>query len=135
MDNFSLSSSRYIKNPLQSLKLCKGFRIVTACVSAEHAGYYLGILFVSAVTFVALYLASSSDYLVSILNPPCRPTGWILLFSMIEIEAAILVELLAFLCSLSRFSVIGVKLAVQMNVLGLFTAADKVGVLLHGMFF
>ena len=54
---------------------------------------------------------------------------------MVDVEAAILVELLAFLSSLSRFSVVGVKLVMQMYVLGLIAAADKICVLLQGVSF
>ena len=56
-----------------------------------------------------------------------------MLFGVIKVEAAILVELLAFLSALSGLSVVRVKLVVQVDVLWLAAAPDEGCVLLHSV--
>ncbi len=54
------------------------------------------------------------------------------LFCVIQVEVAIVVELLALLYALSRLAVVGVEFIMQVQVLGIgFVPADKVCVLLQ----
>ena len=55
------------------------------------------------------------------------------LFSMIQVEVAILMELLALFDTLSVLAVGRVKLVMQMNVLFGFSAADKICIFLQHM--
>ena len=63
---------------------------------------------------------------------PCLATGE-LLFRVIQVEVAVFVELLAFLRALPRFSVVGVKLVMQVKIPIGFVSANKVCVLLQRM--
>jgi len=68
-------------------------------------------------------------------NRPARAGRLDLLFCVIQIEVAVLAELLARLFALSGFTGVGVKLLVKTHVLRTLVPSDEIGILLHGMSF
>ena len=66
-------------------------------------------------------------------NSPRRAAGGNLYFSMIQVEVAILMELLALFDTLSVLAVGRVKLVMQMDILFGFSAADKICIFLQHM--